>query len=155
MDYPNHDELERFLGSCEKELFAEKNMRVVVYPAKAVDLWGSETIKAANAKLLNEISGSANVYAIFTAEKESNDYSLKYIGQTHSKYARTRLTNHLIKKNAKTGAQLKNVMEHVQARGSIKISWISITPESLRHFVEEKLIELRKGELTWNQQGKK
>jgi len=155
VDYPNHDELEQFLSTCEEELLAEKNMRIVVYPDDAVKLWRSETIRDANEKLLSEFSGTANVYAIFIADKANNDYTLKYIGQTKSKLARARLYNHLIKKDAKTGAQLSKVMSHVQAGGSIKISWISINPESLRHYVEEELINKHQQKLTWNQQGKK
>ncbi|MDQ6997065.1 MAG: hypothetical protein Q9M82_06340 [Mariprofundus sp.] len=133
-------------------------MKPALYPSVhplSVELWNSEKIKISNEKLLADISGAANVYAIFIADKGNNEYALKYIGQTRSKYARTRLTNHLINKNENTGAKLNKVKCHIQTGGSIKISWISINPESLRHYVEEELIVRHKEELVWNEQGKK
>lgn len=153
MKYSKPTDLKDFLSECEKEILKDENRKVVNYPDEAVVPWDSETIKVVNEQLLKKISGSANVYAIFVANKDSSEYSLVYIGQTKSRGARSRLTNHLIKKHKKTGAKLNNVIDHVQAGGHIKISWVSIDPVSLRHYVEEELIKKHKQNLAWNKHG--
>ena len=154
MDYKNVKGLESFLDDCEKELLSNKNRKEVLYKKKYIVPWDSVKLKNDNECLLKEITGNANVYAIFACDKGETKYSLRYLGQSKSKSSRTRLTNHLIKKNEKTGAKLSKVIDHVQAGGSIKVSWISITPESLRHYVEEQLIE-KHPECEWNKHGKK
>lgn len=154
MKYSHTNDLEKFLKECEKRLLSDDNKQEVRYPSVCVPLWDSERINEVNETLLSELKHSANVYAIFTAEKGSKEYALKYIGQTISKLAKTRLTNHLIKKHSKTGAKLSKVIDHVQSGGKIKISWISITPESLRHYIEEELIE-RHPESIWNKHARK
>jgi len=155
MEYIELSSLKGFLGECDKAILDDINKEKVTYPKGSFTPWNSKKIKETNKKLLKNISGTANVYAIFIADKGSNEYQLKYIGQSNSKGARTRLTNHLIKKGEKTGAKLSKVIDHIQADGSIKISWISITPESLRHYVEEELIQRHKKTLDWNNHGKK
>lgn len=57
-------------------------------------------------------------------------------------------------KNDKTGAKLDGVKRVVKSGGSIKISFISIEPESLRHCIEELLIKKYKNKLEWNTNGK-
>jgi hypothetical protein len=154
MEYENIETLEEFFKSCEKLLLSEDNRTAIEYPEEFIVPWESDDLKNKNEETLKKISGEANVYAIFTALKDADEYSLRYIGQTKSKLARTRLTNHLISKHEKTGAKLSKVIDHIQSGGSIKISWISINPESLRHYVEERLIE-EHSECDWNKQGKK
>lgn len=155
MQYSNKADLEFFLQECEEKLLDNLNKKLVNYPDDAVVPWNSEIIKTANEQLLKSISESANVYAIFIAEKDSDEYSIAYIGQTNSKDARTRLANHLIKKHKKTGAKLSKVIDHIQSDGNIKISWISIDPMSLRHYIEEELIDKYKEILIWNKHGKR
>lgn len=155
MQYLNKADLEVFLQECEDKLLDNDNKKLVNYPNGAVAPWNSEIIKNTNEQLLKSISGSANVYAIFIAEKGNSEYNIVYIGQTNSKGARTRLTNHLIKKHKKTGAKLSKIIDHIQSGGNIKISWISIDPVSLRHYVEEELIDKHKEILTWNKHGKR
>lgn len=154
MNYQNQNDLKQFLKDCENQLFDEKNKKEVVYPDSCTSTWDCEGILSSNKALLKELSGSANVYALFTANKDSKDYALKYIGQSKSKLARVRLTNHLIKKHEKTGAKLRKVIDHIQSGGKIKMSWIPITPESLRHFIEEELIG-KHPECCWNKHAKK
>lgn len=154
MNFAQPDDLKKFLKDCEDDLLNKNNRKEVEYPNSDISPWDSKGIKKANEKLLNELSGSANVYAIFTADKDSEEYALKYIGQSKSKLARTRLTNHLIMKHKKTGAKLKEVIDHIQSGGKIKISWIKIAPESLRHFIEEELIG-KHPESCWNIHAKK
>jgi predicted small secreted protein len=154
MNYPNTDDLNTFLIYCEAQLLDEKSKKEVKYPDSCISKWNCDGILNANKALLKELSGSANVYAIFTANKDSTNYTLKYIGQSESKLAKARLTNHLIQKNGKTGAKLEEVKKHIQSGGKIKISWILVKPESLRHFIEEELIG-KHPECCWNQHAKK
>jgi len=151
--YKNNVELEEFLQECNTVLMSDERKKIVAYPNDSLDFWDSEKMKKANENLLSEISNTANVYAIFVSTDENN-YALKYIGQTNSKGARSRLTNHLFKKHEKTGAKLGKVMAEVNSGHSIKISWISISPESLRHYVEEELIKIYRDKLEWNKRGK-
>lgn len=154
MEYKSKAELEKFCRACEKELLDDGKMEEVRYPVEARDSWNVEIIKEVNKELLSTINGAANVYTIFTAEKGSQKYFLKYIGQANSKGVRHRLVSHLIKKDYRTGAKLEKVMKHIQSGGSIKISWIPINPESLRHYVEEELIK-KHPEADWNKHSKK
>jgi len=101
--------------------------------------------------LLSLISNNANIYAIFTTEKNQKKRILRYVGKTKKKSARQRLRNHLIKKHKKTGAKLSKVIDHVQAGGSIEVSWIAIEPESLRNYIEEELIKIH-SESNWNRE---
>ncbi|HHK8521761.1 TPA: hypothetical protein ACQYCU_004485 [Vibrio parahaemolyticus] len=142
--------LEAMVDKCEKHLFSKTNRKVVRYRQEYLAEWLSDELKEDNEKLLKDLSGSANVYAIFES-KNGKTFQVKYIGQTKQKGARTRLTNHLIKKHEKTGAKLQRVMDSVRSGNDICISWVQIEPESLRHYVEEKLIE--KHSLEWNVHG--
>lgn len=152
MIFKQQIELEQFLLDCERKLFGEEWKREIVYNTK---LEVSE-IKNTNKQLFDAIGEiKPNIYAIFAAKNESSDFDLKYIGQTNSQGARTRLTNHLITKNEKTGAQLEKVKSVVINGGRIKISFIKIEPEALRHYVEEILIEKYKDKLEWNAHGKR
>jgi len=72
------------------------------------------------------------------------------MGQSKSTEARNRLSNHLIKKNKNTGAKLQLIKEHIQKGGKIKVSYILVEPESLRHYIEEELIKKYSVNLDWN-----
>ena len=80
-------------------------------------------------------------------------YRLRYIGQSKSRYARQRLRNHLFIKSDRTGAMLDKIKVHVGSGGFVGVSWASIEPEALRHYVEERLIE-RHPESDWNTHGR-
>ncbi len=146
------EELKQFLKKCEEELFNAERKKEIIYSPK-LDL---SEIKNTNKELFDTIGKEKpNIYVIFAANNKDSDFCLKYIGQTNSKGARTRLTNHLIKKHERTGAKLKEVDRVVKNGGRIKISFISIEPESLRHYIEEELINKYEKELEWNRHGKK
>jgi hypothetical protein len=147
--YKYKENLLGFLKDCELELLKEEERRIVEYPKAHIDPWDSDKITNRNEQLLCEIGGKANVYAIFTSEQHEAVWRLRYIGQTKSKIARSRLRNHLIAKSEETGAKLAKIIDHVKAGGSVKVSWISVTPESLRHYVEEELIKKHR-EADWN-----
>ena len=151
MKYEQIDTLEKYLGTVEDALLREDRRTPVKYPPQSISPWDAQQLDAANQGLLDKVSGAANVYAIFTAPSDSDEFSLRYIGKTTRKLARQRIRNHLITKNANTGAQLERIVAHVQAGGLVKISWIEIDPESLRNYVEEELIN-RHREADWNRE---
>jgi hypothetical protein len=151
MKYEHIEELETFLRSVECALLREDNRSLVSYPQGRVSPWDAIELDKVNKSILDAVSGSANVYAIFTAPQNSGSFSLRYIGKTTRTLARQRIRNHLIKKNDKTGAKLHNVKRHVLSGGQVKISWLKIEPESLRNYLEEELIDRHK-EADWNQQ---
>ena len=151
MEYKEIITLEKFLTEVEASLLLEENRFQVAYPSKSISPWNSEELVEANEQLLAAASGNANVYAIFTAAKGSDYFSLRYIGKTTRKLARQRIKNHLIKKSEGTGAKLQQVAAHVLSGGAVKISWAKIQPESLRNYVEEELINRHK-EADWNRE---
>ena len=151
MKYEQIETLEKFLSNVETALLLEENRSLVSYPHDSVSPWNTDQLDAANQKILDSASGIANVYAIFTAPKNSSSFSLRYIGKTTRNLARQRIRNHLIKKHEKTGAKLKDIEEHVLSGGAVKISWLKIEPESLRNYIEEELIN-RHQEADWNRE---
>jgi hypothetical protein len=151
MKYEHKDKLDSFLAQVDAYLTEENNRIAVVFSSKHVCPWKGEKLAEENETLLSALSGKANVYMLFTAKNDSPDYRLRYIGKTTRKLARQRLRNHLFKKHDGTGAKLAAVRSHVQSGGSMKISWVSIEPESLRNWAEEELISLH-SESGWNRE---
>jgi hypothetical protein len=151
MRYEQIETLEGFLSSVEAALLQEERKSLVLYPQDSISPWNTDQLDAANQKILDAISGTANVYAIFTAPNSASSFSLRYIGKTTRKLARQRIRNHLIKKHEKTGAKFQYVKTHVLSGGQIKISWLKIEPESLRNYLEEELINKHK-EADWNRE---
>lgn len=88
MKYEQIEILEEYLSSVETALLREDGRSLVAYPKESVLPWSTEELDATNQKILDAVSGSANVYAIFTAPKNSNTFSLRYIGKTTRKLAR-------------------------------------------------------------------
>lgn len=151
LKYEQLQSLEEYLDQIDKTLLKEGVRYSFEYPRKSIHPWNAEELGKVNKSTLDAVSGSANVYAIFTAEKNSEEFLLRYIGKTKRKLARERIRNHLIKKNERTGAKLGNIVEHVNLGGSVKISWVKIEPESLRNYIEEELIA-RHSEADWNRE---
>lgn len=151
MKYEQIETLEAYLETVEAALLGEDCRLQVLYMGEHVLPWDAEKIEQENLELLDKATGRANVYAIFTASKDSHDFSLRYIGKTTRKLARQRVRNHLVKKHVKTGAKLEKIVAHVQSGGLVKISWVRIEPESLRNYVEEELIR-RHRNADWNRE---
>ncbi|MCA1772171.1 MAG: hypothetical protein LC677_05950 [Halomonas sp.] len=151
MKYRQTESLEELLKQAAQRLM-EKDRRVELsYPNSSLSPWNADDIGRANEQILSALSGAANVYAIFTAPRNSEVFSLRYIGKTKKKLARQRIRNHLIKKHEKTGAKLKQVEEHIKIGGKLAISWVGIEPESLRSYIEEELIR-RYPAADWNRE---
>ncbi|RQW61910.1 GIY-YIG nuclease family protein [Vibrio viridaestus] len=151
MKYRNIESLEEFIKEVNTALFNEDSLINFKYPSNAISPWDSVQLDLANSDTLNSLAGTANIYAIFTAENSSDSFKLRYIGKTKKNLARQRIRNHLITKNERTGAKLEKIISHVTSGGSVKISWVSIEPESLRNYIEEELINYHKG-ADWNRE---
>ena len=151
MKYEQLKSLEEYLDKVETALLHEDSRSSFEYPQQSISPWNAKKLDATNKSALDSVSGVANVYAIFTAPKNSAQFELRYIGKTTRKLARQRIRNHLIKKNEGTGAKLDQIIAHVQRGGLVKVSWIKIEPESLRNYVEEELIA-RHNEADWNRE---
>jgi hypothetical protein len=152
MEFHQQEALDRFQDAVETALMSEATRRDVVYPPGSIAGWVTATIDRANATLLEELTGRANLYALFAAPRGSTTFRLRYIGKSTRALARQRLRNHLIKKNDGTGAKLETVQAHIRSGGSLKVAWVSVTPESLRNYLEEQLISKyqQRGEADWN-----
>lgn len=151
MKYEQLKSLEEYLGKVETALLQEDARSSFEYPKQSISPWNTAQLDAENKSVLDSVSGAANVYLIFTAPRDSNVFTLRYIGKTTRKLARQRIRNHLIKKSEGTGAKLDNIVKHVQSGGLVKVSWIQIEPESLRNYIEEELIS-RHRESDWNRE---
>ena len=151
MKFQHKDKLDDFLTQINQHLIDKKNQTPVVFSPENISSWNAEKLIEENEGLLTDASGRANVYMLFTAMKYATDYKLRYIGKTTRKLAKQRLRNHLFKKHKGTGAKLEAVKSHVKEGGTMKISWVTIEPESLRNWAEEELISSHP-EADWNRE---
>ena len=76
-----------------------------------------------------------------------------YVGERKADGLRSRITEHLIKKDHKTGSKLAEIQAAVANGLEIGLSFIRVEPQSLRLFVEETIIVNNKSKLPWNSQG--
>lgn len=153
MRYKNISSLEDYLSEVEEALLATEKRVAVSFPSTAVSPWDGDALARANQELLKKASGSTNLYAIFTAACGAKEHALRYLGKTTKKLARQRITNHLFRKDERTGSKLAQIMTHACGGGTVEISWIEVEPESLRNYLEEELI-LRHPEADWNRENR-
>lgn len=147
-------ELHQYLNECDALLLNTDTRKDINYNIDNISEWYlssnqqyGQILKNNNKNVLPK--NNANIYAIYLNQK------LVYIGQTKSSLSTTRLTNHLFYKHEKTGSKLKNVKESIKNGNSISISYISVKPESLRHYIEDELIKkYTLLDTLWNIQGK-
>lgn len=147
-------ELSDFATSCETALlYGDKHQ--ILYPARVnIENWPTDQIKSLNETLLAQLRNAGNVYALFEADAPTNSpWTLKYVGERKSDGLRQRLTEHLIKKNEKTGSKLAEIQATVASGKRIAVSFIKVEPEALRLYVEETLIAKYKTMLPWNTHG--
>jgi len=99
-----------------------------------------------NQELLKNISNKAGVYTLFSRIGEDH-WEFLYIGQTQAKTARQRIRSHIVWRNKETesgqftGSKFDEVQEIIMSGKELGFSFIEVQPASLRHYVEEKLIE--------------
>jgi hypothetical protein len=109
-----------------------------------------------NRETLESIAGRAGVYALFVA-KASGDWQLKYIGQAKGNGSKQRIRSHVVWRNRFTksgkftGSKFDEVQSAVSRKRDIAISFVELAPASLRHYVENYLIDAKQPE--WNYHG--
>jgi hypothetical protein len=118
-------------------------------------LWkrNQKQIKKINEDIFNLLGDGINLYALHTKSQRGKKWNIVYIGHSRSKYIKTRITNHLICKDDRTGSVLDHAKEYVDAGGRIGISFFGVEPESLRLSIEAELIDKNKKKLIWNKHG--
>ena len=154
MKFKHINKLNAFINEIDEALTKDSNKKEVKYSPEHISSWDVEKFDSDNKQLLDDITKNANLYMLHTCNKDEQEYKLRYIGKTKANLARQRLRNHLFKKNDNTGAKLELIQSHVQKGGSVKISWVTIEPESLRNWAEEALIN-KHTEADWNRENKK
>lgn len=82
MKYNQLSSVEQFLTNVDGALLKEDLKTTVQYSPQNIPPWNVVQIDAENQNLLNSMSGTANVYALLTAPKDSDEFSLRYIGKT-------------------------------------------------------------------------
>ncbi len=113
-------------------------------------------IRLANKEVLSCIDKKAGVYAIFVAGP-SEDWDLKYIGQTASSGSTSRICSHLVWRNKETrsgrytGSKFDEIQAEVARKRDVAISFVEIYPATLRQYVESFLIQKKQPD--WNLQG--
>lgn len=100
-------------------------------------------------KSIDNMSSLPNLYAIYTMN-ENKIWLLRYIGQRKSKDIKQRLRQHLKKRHINTGSQLDKVKSELNLAVQVGIKLVSIRPDELRHYYEEKL--LNDLSTDWNRQ---
>jgi hypothetical protein len=153
MRYEYISSLEAYLNQVEASLLSKDRRVAVSFPPTAITPWDGSALVQANKSLLAKTSRSANLYAIFTAACGVEEHSLRYLGKTTKKLARQRITNHLFRKDERTGSKLAQIVAHACGGGTVEIAWVEIQPESLRNYLEEELI-LRHPEADWNRENR-
>lgn len=145
--------LEKFARGCFHSL--SKSVVAVPYPEEVLTREGKKqwakhenAIDKALAPILDEISGRGGVYCLLTGNRHDDRFVPQYVGHAGGPWIRQRIRNHLVKRHAKTGAQLENVKLALTPRTEIGLSFVEIVPATLRLYVEVWLIDRMKPD--WN-----
>lgn len=137
--------LNTLVGQVEADLFNPANIRffamVHADPVTVRD--------AQNAVLLAGIGRLGGVYAIWV--QSQTGIEVCYVGHTDGKYARTRIRNHFIHKDPRTGSQLANVNVALAQGSRVGVSFVAIDPPALRLYIENLLIRAKNP--LWNIKG--
>jgi hypothetical protein len=152
MKFIGPEGLEEFAEKCAKALIVEHPI-AFSYPAGcSLSSWPIKEIKHVNDAALKSLRGKGNVYALYTRRGEE-PWKVVYVGQRKSEGLRERITQHLICKDGRTGSMLEAVKAAVSDGRQIAFSFILVSPESLRLYVEEAILVKRKATLPWNTHG--
>lgn len=142
------ESIENKFKEAEDVLLDLKNVSIIKY-----EDFDHETFDRQNKDFLSVIAQKPIVYCIWTGiDIESLEYN--YIGHVGKKQSRQRLRNHLTKKHAKTGAQLKNTILALKEKHVVGITYIVTEPHYMRKALEDWLIEKYSDNLNWNKVGK-
>jgi len=133
--------IEKYFDGFAKKLLDHSRAKLITYQSK---VWLNNEILVM--EQLKNIEG--NVYCIFIGRE--GIFEPVYVGERESNSIKQRLREHLIKKHAKTGSQLKNVQTTIESGYSILINTVLIKPDYLRHSLEKYIISQFKHVLIWN-----
>ena len=87
---------------------------------------------------LKLVNNCPNIYCLYT--RIDQVWNLIYVGQRKRGAIRARLRQHLIKKHVRTGSKLQKISNHLENGFSMGLKTISIDPDELRQYYENKLI---------------
>jgi len=107
-----------------------------------------------NRLILDSIAGQSVVYAIWVRTPSTGQPVLRYIGHVEGVGARTRMINHFVRKDPRTGAKLDNVRAALAAGYEVGVSFVAIDPPEVRLYVEEMLIQKLDGDDYWNKKSR-
>ena len=145
--------LPEFAEQCAKNLFASIQHQFSFPLGCSLEHWPAKEIKLANEEFLRTLRHRANIYALFVrGTKADQPWQPMYVGERKSNGLRERITQHLIRKDHRTGSMLEKVKTEVHAGKHVGLSFVKVEPESLRLYVEETIITIAKqgGKLPWN-----
>ncbi len=138
------------------------NSRIVIftYPdelkvPKSTDAeWDSKSsflLESNEDSLLGTLTNGVNCYAIHT-KKKHEDWQLRYIGQTDCKRAKSNIMRHLVPHGDRTNAVFAKCKEAVRSGCEIGLRLIKVEPDTLRFFIQEKLVTALRTDyvLDWN-----
>jgi hypothetical protein len=117
--------------------------------------WSSQSIsirKLNENPLLISLNNCVNCYAIHTKQGDEG-WQLRYIGQTDCKRAKQNIVRHLAPDGDRSNAVFRNCREAVRNGYEIGLRLIKVEPDTLRFFIQEKLVNELRGDnaLDWNQ----
>jgi hypothetical protein len=145
---------------CVESLRDPTRIVKFIYPEElralgATDVaWSSQArrIRELNEEsLLRKLEGRVNCYAIHT-RKLDEEWRLRYIGQIDCKRAQSGIARNLIPSESQVNAVFARCRDAVRDGCEIGLRLIKVQPDTLRFFIQEKLLnELRDGQvLDWN-----
>ena len=141
----NGKDLEKMFSKIERLLFD----KLKICPIKYEDINNTElNYTKNNNSFIDAIKGEPAVYCIWLKRKSQKKFVPVYIG--HAKDPRSRMRNHLSKKDKRTGACLEKVKNAVKSNETIGVSFVKIKPPYMRTAVEEWLIYKNSDTLLWN-----
>lgn len=144
--------LDEFAEKCATALIVDSPAQFNYPNGANLTNWPVAEIKKMNDVLLKGLRGAGNVYALYI-RRPGDAWAVVYVGQRKSEGLRERITQHLINKDSRTGSMLEAVKTAVSDGREMAISYIHVSPESLRLYVEETIIAKRQEQLSWNTHG--
>ena len=116
-----------------------------------IDAPGGQRLSQDLVQLLQGAALEVNCFAIYT--RQANEpWCMRYLGQTSVQRVRATLSACLLPGSARVHPVYARFSEALQSGCHAGLRLIRVEPDTLRHFVHEKLIaEMRQqGELDWN-----
>ena len=154
--------LPELYAQCVASLCDHSRIVIFTYPeqlrtALSTDAeWSSKSlfIRELNEQsLLARAVNSVNCYAVHT-RKHGDDWVLRYIGQTDCKRAKSAILRRLVPHGERDNAVFTKCKNAVRSGHEIGLRLIKVEPDTLRFFVQEKLVNERRTAqvLDWNHQ---